>query len=80
MPISNLDIARSAHLFIQLHGDKASARARPKGRPRRRRYLAAHHRGDRRARRTADRGAALTGKGAPIDDVPLTLGELFTLK
>jgi hypothetical protein len=28
MPVSDLDIARSAHPFIQLHGDEATARAR----------------------------------------------------
>ena len=28
MPVFDLDIARSAHLFIQLHGDEATARAR----------------------------------------------------
>ena len=28
MPASDLDIARSAHLFIQLHGDEATAKAR----------------------------------------------------
>jgi hypothetical protein len=28
VPISDLDIARSAHLFIQRHGDEAIARAR----------------------------------------------------
>ena len=28
MPVSDLDIARSAHLFIQLHGDEATAKAR----------------------------------------------------
>ena len=28
MPPSDLDIARSAHLFIQLHGDEATAKAR----------------------------------------------------
>ena len=27
MPISDLDIARSAHWFIQLHGDEATAKA-----------------------------------------------------
>ena len=28
MPASDDDIARSAHLFIQLHGDEATAKAR----------------------------------------------------
>jgi hypothetical protein len=28
MAVSDLDIARSAHLFIQLHGDEATAMAR----------------------------------------------------
>jgi hypothetical protein len=28
MAVSNLDIARSAHFFIQLHGDDATAKAR----------------------------------------------------
>ncbi len=28
MPASDLDIARSAHLYIQLHGDDAVAKAR----------------------------------------------------
>jgi len=28
MPVSDLDIARSTHLFIQLHRDKATAKAR----------------------------------------------------
>lgn len=28
MPASNLDIARSAHLFMQRHGDEATAKAR----------------------------------------------------
>ncbi|HEV2547544.1 MAG TPA: hypothetical protein VGU20_09415 [Stellaceae bacterium] len=28
MPVSDLDIARSAHLFIQLHGDEATVKAR----------------------------------------------------
>jgi hypothetical protein len=28
MPISDLDINRTAHLFIRLHGDEATARAR----------------------------------------------------
>ena len=28
MPVSDLDIAHSAHLFIQLHGDEATAKAR----------------------------------------------------
>ena len=28
MAVSDLDIARSAHLFIQLHGDEATTRAR----------------------------------------------------
>jgi hypothetical protein len=28
VPISDLDISRSAHLFIQLHSDEAIARAR----------------------------------------------------
>ena len=28
MAVSDLDIARSAHLFIQLHGDEATAKAR----------------------------------------------------
>jgi hypothetical protein len=28
VPISDLDIARSAHLFIQRHGDEAIAKAR----------------------------------------------------
>jgi hypothetical protein len=28
MPVSDLDIHRTAHLFIQLHGDEATARAR----------------------------------------------------
>ena len=28
MPISDLDIARSAHQWIQLHGDAATAKAR----------------------------------------------------
>ncbi len=28
IPISDLDIARSAHLYIQLHGDDAIAKAR----------------------------------------------------
>jgi hypothetical protein len=28
MPVSDLDIARSAHLLIQLHGDEATAKAR----------------------------------------------------
>ena len=28
MPASDLDIARSAHLFIQHHGDEATAEAR----------------------------------------------------
>jgi len=28
MAVSDLNIARSAHLFIQLHGDEATAKAR----------------------------------------------------
>jgi hypothetical protein len=28
MPVPDLDITRSAHLFIQLHGDEATAKAR----------------------------------------------------
>ena len=28
MAVSDLDIARSAHLFIQLHGDEATVKAR----------------------------------------------------
>jgi hypothetical protein len=28
MPVSDLDIARSAHLFIRLHGVEATAKAR----------------------------------------------------
>ena len=28
MPPSDLDIERSAHLFLELHGDKATAKAR----------------------------------------------------
>ena len=28
MPVSDLDIARSAHRYIQLHGDNAIAKAR----------------------------------------------------
>ena len=28
MPASDLDISRSAHLFIQLHGDEATVKAR----------------------------------------------------
>jgi len=28
MPVSDLDIARSAHLWIQQHGDQATAKAR----------------------------------------------------
>jgi hypothetical protein len=28
MSVSDLDIARSAHLFIELHGDEATAKAR----------------------------------------------------
>ena len=28
MPVSDLDIARSAHLFTQLHGDEATVKAR----------------------------------------------------
>ncbi len=28
MPVSDLDIVRSAHLYIQLHGDEAIAKAR----------------------------------------------------
>ncbi|HEV2547228.1 MAG TPA: hypothetical protein VGU20_07815 [Stellaceae bacterium] len=28
MTVSDLDIARSAHLFIELHGDEATAKAR----------------------------------------------------
>ena len=28
MPVSDLDIARTAHLWIQRHGDEATARAR----------------------------------------------------
>jgi hypothetical protein len=28
MPVSDLDITRSAHSFIQLHGDDATAKAR----------------------------------------------------
>jgi len=28
MPPSNIDIARSAHLFIRLHGEDATAKAR----------------------------------------------------
>jgi hypothetical protein len=28
MVVSDLDVARSAHLFIQLHGDEATAKAR----------------------------------------------------
>jgi hypothetical protein len=28
MAVSDLDIARAAHLFIQLHGEEATARAR----------------------------------------------------
>ena len=30
MPVSDLDIARTAHLWIQRHGDEATARAREK--------------------------------------------------
>jgi hypothetical protein len=65
MPVSDLDIARSAHLFIQLHGDEAIPKARKMVEEMRRkgyqegRYVAAHHRCDRRARGAADRGAAL---------------------
>ena len=28
MPVSDLDIARAAHLYIQLHGENATAKAR----------------------------------------------------
>ena len=28
MPVSDLDITRSAHLYIQMHGDEAIAKAR----------------------------------------------------
>ncbi len=28
MPVSDLDIARSAHLYVQIHGDDAVAKAR----------------------------------------------------
>jgi hypothetical protein len=28
VPVSDLDIHRTAHLFIQLHGDEATAKAR----------------------------------------------------
>jgi hypothetical protein len=28
MPLSDVDIQRFAHLFIQLHGDRATAKAR----------------------------------------------------
>jgi len=59
MPVSGLDIHRSAHqwiqLQIQLHRENATALAREmvetmrKGRPERRRRVAADHRGDRHA-------------------------------
>jgi hypothetical protein len=66
MPVSDLDIARSARQWIELHRENATAKAREmveamraEGRQGRRRHLAADHRGDRDARRGADRRATL---------------------
>ena len=63
MPTSDFDVQRTAFVFIQLHGDEATAKAREMVEQMRRKGdhdgAAAHHRGDRRARGTADRCAAL---------------------
>jgi hypothetical protein len=63
MPRSDLDITRTAHLWIQQHGrpgDGQGAREdAPQGDSRGRRHLAADHRGDRHAGHAAEGHSSL---------------------